>query len=61
MYVGLNGALSTFVSQSFGANKIELCGVYLWRARIILLTAFLVLSPIFIFSKEVLIYLDQDA
>ena len=61
MYVGLNGALNTFVSQAYGANKIELCGVYLWRARIILMIAFLLLSPFFIFSGELLVYLKQDA
>lgn len=37
--VGLNSALNTFASQAYGADRIELCGVYLWRARIVLFTA----------------------
>jgi Na+-driven multidrug efflux pump len=49
---GLNGALATFVSQSVGANQIELCGVYRWRARYIVMSAFVLLLPIFLTSKH---------
>lgn len=55
--VGLNCALNTFVSQAYGAGRIELCGVYLWRARIVLICAFILCSPIFIFSRQIFLAL----
>ena len=33
---GLNNALDTLISQSFGAGNLELCGVYLNRGRFII-------------------------
>lgn len=34
---GLNSALGTFVSQSYGQNNLRLCGQYLNTARLITL------------------------
>ena len=58
--VGLNAGLNTFVSQAYGAGQYELCGVYLWRGRIVLIFSIVLISPIFIFSKQILILLKQD-
>jgi len=60
-FIGLNGALGTFASQSIGNGSIELSGVYLWRGRLISGLAFLLLSPIFFFSGPILVYLGQEA
>ena len=60
VFTGLNNALNTFSSQAFGANRIELCGVYLWRARIVFVGGYIICSPIFIFSRQILIALGQD-
>ena len=38
--VGLNGALETLVSQGFGSGDLDICAVYLNRARFILLVSF---------------------
>lgn len=38
---GLNSALDTFASQAAGAKNHILCGVFLNRARFILITAFM--------------------
>ena len=58
---GLNSALDTLVSQSFGAQKYTDCGTILNRGKI---AASIFMIPIFfIFSKAdtILIALDQDA
>jgi Na+-driven multidrug efflux pump len=57
---GLNGALSTFVSQSVGAKQYELCGVYRWRARYIVVLAFVLLLPVFLSSKHLFLALGMD-
>jgi Na+-driven multidrug efflux pump len=54
MYYGLNGALSTFVSQAVGAEKYELSGVHLWRGRILLLISFSLLLVVFALSGRIL-------
>ena len=52
--LGLNSALNTFASQAYGAREIELCGVYYWRARFVLLGAYVIVSPVFIYSDQLL-------
>jgi len=57
---GLNGALETLVSQSFGAGKYEECGIFLNRGKIV---SSFVLLPIFIIlglSDRILIAMEQD-
>jgi Na+-driven multidrug efflux pump len=39
--MGLNGALSTFVAQAYGAENMRLCGIYLNRGRFVTLLAFI--------------------
>ena len=38
--VGLNGAVETLVSQSYGADNLRQCGVYLNRGRLVIMIAF---------------------
>ena len=55
---GLNGALETLVSQSYGAQKYETCGIFLNRGKFV---ASLIMIPIvilYIFSDKILIALD---
>jgi|LauGreDrversion4_2_1035121.scaffolds.fasta_scaffold1200994_2 hypothetical protein len=40
---GLNNAVSTEVSQAFGSEQYRLCGVFLNRARVLVLIIFLIL------------------
>lgn len=47
---GMNGALETFVSQSFGQGNLELCGVYLNRGRVVMTMFFL---PVAIIMTQV--------
>ena len=44
--IGINGALETLCSQSYGANNLRLCGIYLNRSRFVLLMCFIPISLI---------------
>lgn len=57
---GLNGALETLVSQSYGNNQLEMCGKYLNRGRLICAALTIPLIIIFLFSDSILIALGQD-
>lgn len=57
---GLNGALATFVSQMVGAKEYEICGVLRWRARYIVMSAFLLILPIFIFGDKIFLMLKME-
>mmetsp|Transcript_12782 Transcript_12782/g.21610 ORF Transcript_12782/g.21610 Transcript_12782/m.21610 type:complete len:275 (+) Transcript_12782:30-854(+) len=59
--LGLNSALDTLVSNAAGAGDLELCGVYLNRARVILTVCFL---PIILIQRQlegILLAAGQDA
>ena len=50
--LGLNGAQENLTTQAFGNGKLELCGVYLNRGRVILLTFALPIVLLVIFFGE---------
>ena len=52
---GLNSALETFVSQSFGSGDLILCGDYLNRGRSIFIIYFLIVLTALLNAKEILI------
>lgn len=54
-FFGLNGALETLVSQSYGAKSYEMCGVYLIKGRLIDTVLMLPISLILINSKNLLV------
>jgi len=58
--MGLNGAADTLVSQSFGADNMRACGVYLNRGRLVLTISFIPMIFILHYSDRVLIGLGQD-
>jgi len=53
-FIGFNGALCTFASQAVGARKYQYSGYLLWRARYLWILVFLAVSPIFVFSAQIL-------
>jgi len=59
-FEGLNGAIDTLVSQSFGAGDYRGCNLVYNRATVINSILFLPISLILIFSKQILISLGQD-
>ncbi|CDW80600.1 na+-driven multidrug efflux pump [Stylonychia lemnae] len=58
---GLNSALETFISQSFGATNYSYCGVLLNRGRLIVSVFLIPIILIFVVSDKLLIYIGQDA
>ena len=61
MFTGLNQTLNTFASQARGAGNKEECGVYLNKARIVLMSGFLIVLPIEIFSGSIMRAIGQDS
>ena len=57
---GLNGAVETLVSQSYGYGDLHLCGVQFNRGRLILTTVYIPLAILLSFSDTLLIWLGQD-
>ena len=57
---GLNGALETLVSQSYGARKFEACGIYLNRGKVVSTMIMIPIVIIYLLSDKILIALDQD-
>ena len=48
---GFNGAISTLVSQAFGAGNLRLCGVYLNRGRIAISLVYVPLALLLFISE----------
>ena len=60
-FTGLNGAFETLVSQAKGAEKTELCGIYLNRGRFMIILCFMPVLFVFYKCDSVLLALKQDA
>ena len=59
--VGINAAQETLTSQAFGAGELRLCGIYLNRGQIILLTAYCIFASVPVFFGEQIFYaITQD-
>ena len=50
---GFNGAISTLVSQAFGAGNLKLCGIYLNRGRIAISILYVPLATLLFISEYV--------
>lgn len=57
--LGMGSALETLCGQAYGAGQIDMLGVYLQRSWVILLTTAVILSPIYIFAKQLLGLIGQ--
>jgi MATE family multidrug resistance protein len=60
LFIGLNGALETLVSQAFGNNNMKLCGIYLNRGRFMLLLLNIPIVYILCNAEAILLLLKQD-
>lgn len=54
---GLNGTLETYVSQSYGAGDFKMCGIYLNRARTMLVVILIPVALAFLWADVILIKL----
>lgn len=59
LMLGMGSAVETLCGQAFGAHKYEMLGIYLQRSTILLSITGIFLSIIYIFSKEILVFLGQ--
>jgi len=57
---GLNGAIETLVSQSFGAEKYRECGIFLNRGKVVASLVMVPIVVIYAFADKILIALNQD-
>jgi Na+-driven multidrug efflux pump len=57
---GLNGALETFVSRSFGEGNKRMCGVYLNRGKFVCTLIMIPIAVVFSQSDKILIAIKQD-
>lgn len=60
LVIGMNSALDTLVSQSAGAGKLELCGVYLNRGRFIMTLFFLPVLILSFYVEPILVGMGQN-
>lgn len=60
LFLGFNSALDTLVSQAFGSKDLPICGIYLWRARIINFILFIPMTLCMSFAKSILLSLGQN-
>jgi MATE family multidrug resistance protein len=58
--LGLNGAVSTFVSQSYGAGNVRKCGIYLNRGRVVAIMAFIPIVMILLMCEKFFLAIGMD-
>lgn len=56
-FIGFNMGLDTLISQAAGAGNLELCGVLVHRARVVLSLLFIPIMGILANMKNILISL----
>lgn len=59
MQLGMSSALETYCGQAFGANQVELLGIYMQKSWLILNAMAFAVVPLFIFATPVLRFLGQ--
>lgn len=60
-FMGFSSALDTLQSQAAGSGNLELCGVYLHRARVVMCMLFVPILTLLLNCKPLLLALGQDA
>jgi len=60
LFIGLNGALETLVSQAYGNRNLKLCGIYLNRGRFMLLLLNIPIVYVLCNAEAILLLLKQD-
>ena len=60
IYIGINGAADTLVSQAYGQNELRLCGTYLNRGRLINTVILIPIIVLLSCSEKILIAIGQD-
>lgn len=57
IYLGMNGALETLISQAYGYGNLSVCTIYLNRGRTIMMLTFIPISILLTKADSILIAL----
>ena len=60
IFVGINGAADTLISQAYGQKEFRLCGTYLNRGLLINTVILIPILALLIFSEKILLAIGQD-
>ncbi|KAL4193443.1 hypothetical protein AMTRI_Chr06g176940 [Amborella trichopoda] len=60
LLLGMGSALETLCGQAYGAGRLDMMGIYMQSAWVILITTALVLSLIYIFATPFLVLIGQN-
>ncbi|KAF2304675.1 hypothetical protein GH714_037392 [Hevea brasiliensis] len=60
LMLGMGSAVETLCGQAYGAHKYEMLGVYLQRSTVLLTATGIPVTLIYIFSKQILLALDES-
>ena len=60
VFFGINTAMETLITQTYGYGNMKLCGVYLNRARVIGTLIFIPVTCLLLNSKFILLACGQD-
>ena len=58
--IGINYALTTFVSQAFGSGNLRKCGIYLNKGRVVTTLVFIPLALVLLLCEDFLLLIKQD-
>ncbi|XP_019458363.1 PREDICTED: protein DETOXIFICATION 40-like [Lupinus angustifolius] len=59
LMLGMGSAVETLCGQAFGANKLEMLGIYMQRSAVLLSLTGVILTVIYVFSGPILVFLGQ--
>ena len=60
VFISMNGAIETLVSQAYGTGNLNMCSLYLNRGRVIVLLAFVPIGLALINTENILLAIGQD-
>ncbi|XP_022886491.1 protein DETOXIFICATION 40-like isoform X1 [Olea europaea var. sylvestris] len=60
LLLGMGSALETLCGQAYGAGKYDMLGLYLQRATVVLFLFTLPITLVYIFSKQILIFIGES-
>ncbi|KAK2644469.1 hypothetical protein Ddye_019664 [Dipteronia dyeriana] len=61
LMLGMGSAVETLCGQAYGAHKYEMLGVYLQRSTVLLMSTGVLVTIIYIFSKQILLLLGESS
>jgi MATE family multidrug resistance protein len=60
MQLGMGSAVETLCGQAYGANKLDMLGIYMQRSTVLLVATGVPLTVLYVFSRPILILLGQS-